>query len=86
MLAMGASSGGVLRAARLARLRWKVSSHATSGPRRTTWRMFQAMPPSSTARITEFSSGLAVKAAISSWASRAVTPRTSARNTSMRIR
>ncbi len=86
MLAIGASSFGDGMAARRLRDFWKPSSHATSGERRVTWRMFQAMPSSITNTIRLLSSGLASNATSNAPASSATTIVTAARKPSIRQR
>ena len=58
MLAIGASSFGEGSDAMRGRAFWKVSTQATSGDRRSTWRRFQAMPISSTSKMKLLRIGL----------------------------
>ncbi len=64
----------------------KPSSQVTSVRSTSTWRRFQPMPNSSTARITALSTGFAAKAVRSCAQTAKVTTATKARNPSIRHR
>ena len=86
MEAMGARSTGGGKPDKRARDCWNVSTHRTSGARRTTWRTFQATPSRATNVIRAFRKGFVSNATSSAGNRKAATSDTAARNTTMRTR